>query len=193
MTQPITFDNIPDLIKNHQRHYYGQVNIDAEYPQDLDEIWNWALILPKADVTERLNLRMFEFHRLEQQNFISPILMEIHKRLNSITEMTVSPSPMVTGNYSNGDCVQIVGFLAADEQCKGYNLHDDYMHLVAFNVIGSTVWTFEDGSTQHMQPGDAMFVPSGMKHAVSGYGERFTVSFCSSYEVTSIDRLKEKT
>lgn len=193
MTQPITFDNIPDLVKNHERYYYGQVNIDAEYPQDLDEIWNWTLSLPKEDVSKRVTLRMFELHRLEQQNFTSPILIEIHKRLNSITEMTVSPRPMVKGEYSNGNCVQIVGFLAADEQCEGYGLHADNMHLVAFNVIGSTVWTFEDGSTQHMQPGDAMFVPGGMKHTVNGYGERFTVSFCSSYEVTSIDRLKEKT
>jgi hypothetical protein len=107
---------------------------------------------------------MYEFHRLEDYDFTYSFLKLLKYELDKIPEM--GPS-------------QIVGFLADGDGIRGYGWHDDAMHLVAFNLIGNTIWDFGDGDTQAMAPGDMMFVPRGLYHEVKGDGARFSVSICS--------------
>lgn len=155
------FSNIPRLIQDHRRHFYGNGGaVDAA----IEDIFEWVDLVVDGDVTARPNLRMYEFHRLENYDFTYPFLKLLKFKLDKIPQMR--------------EC-QIVGFLAADEKVAGYGWHDDAMHLLAFNLIGNTVWDFGNGDKQKMTPGDMMFIPKGMYHQVKGDDIRFSVSLCS--------------
>ena len=72
---------------------------------------------------------------------------------------------------------EIIGFLA-DESDTGYGWHWDFYDLFAINVVGETIWKFKDSEIK-MIPGDIMFVPSGVRHGVTGLSQRFTASIVS--------------
>ena len=157
----LDLSNIPQLIKDNKRHFYGNVGM---VNGNIEDIFEWIDLVKQGDVTARPNLRMYEFHRLENYDFTYSFLKLLKHELDKIPEMCP---------------IQIVGFLADGEGVRGYGWHDDAMHLVAFNLIGNTVWDFGDGDTQEMSPGDMMFVPRGLYHEVKGDGARFSVSMCS--------------
>jgi len=155
------FSNIPRLIQDHRRHFYGNGGaVDAA----IEDIFEWIDLVKEGDVTARPNVRMYEFHRLENYRFIYQDLKLLKVKLDLIPEMCPS---------------QIVGFLADGEGIRGYGWHDDAMHLMALNLVGDTVWDFGNGDKQKMTPGDLMFIPKGMYHEVKGDGIRFSVSICS--------------
>ena len=157
----LDLSNIPQLIKDNKRHFYGNVGI---VNGNIEDIFEWIDLVKEGDVTARPNVRMYEFHRLENYNFVYSILKLLKYESDKIPEMYPS---------------QIVGFLADGEGIRGYGWHDDAMHLIVFNLIGSTVWNFGNGDIQEMSPGDMMFVPKGLYHEVKGDGARFSVSICS--------------
>lgn len=143
-------------------------NIQKDYPEvDLEDILDFAYENESLDdIHTRPELRMFEFSRLENRDWTPKILLDLLEDVKQVEFMH--------------DC-SIVGFLA-DESDTGYGLHFDYFDLFAINVIGESIWQFENEEIK-MIPGDVMFVPAGLEHQVIGLTPRFTASITSPVEI----------
>lgn len=161
----IDFGVLHDLLIAKPKTYthLGNIPLYGECMfSDMDDVMDF--VYEDEAKHARLKLSMFELHYIQDRPNCPIMIKELAATLKKFTPY-------------NGHYLDVVGFVGLDGS-KGYDWHNDMYHLVAMNIIGDTTWKFKDGNEVKMVPGDLMFVPSPIEHAVVGEGERFTISFC---------------
>ena len=62
-----------------------------------------------------------------------------------------------------------------------FGMHDDQMSSIIVAGIGDVEYSFKDGSSYILKPGDGIYIPRGVSHKPNIFGPRATFSYSWSY------------
>ena len=134
--------------------------------------------------TNRISSKQKSFQELQLHHYSWPDVRKhlkshnnFHKKLRSTVDaITHNISTRILGEINLKDIDNFV-FIGASKTAKGFSWHKDDYHIIAVNIIGHTIWEFENGVTIEMQEGDVLYSPKGLMHRVKNVtGYRLTVS-----------------
>ena len=72
-------------------------------------------------------------------------------------------------------------FVTYSTKTAFFGMHDDPQSLMIVAGIGDVEYSFEDGSSHLLKPGDGIYIPRKVAHKANIFGPRATFSYCWSY------------
>jgi len=72
-------------------------------------------------------------------------------------------------------------FVTYSTKTAFFGMHDDPQSLIIVAGIGDVEYSFEDGSSHLLKPGDGIYIPRKVAHKANIFGPRATFSYCWSY------------
>ena len=72
-------------------------------------------------------------------------------------------------------------FVTYSKKSAFFGMHDDPNSLLIVAGIGDVEYSFEDGSSHLLKPGDGIYIPRKVAHKANIFGPRATFSYCWSY------------